>query len=80
MRRKTTVYLDDDLLRELKVEAAHTGCSVSDILEEALRTRGGRVPHRRRGRPGWIGSFASAEVTGESSEDFLRDELGRSSG
>lgn len=36
-RRKTTVYLDADLLRAAKMEAARSGRSDSDVVEEALR-------------------------------------------
>lgn len=78
MRRKTTVYLDEDLLRDVKVEAAHEGRAVSDILEEALRARGRAGSLDRRRVPEWAGSFSSTEVTGAASEDIVRDELGRS--
>ena len=37
MRRKTTVYLDDDLLRAAKVAAARAGKREYQVLEEALR-------------------------------------------
>lgn len=34
---KTTVYLDEDVLREIRVAAARRGCPVSDLVEDALR-------------------------------------------
>lgn len=37
MRKKTTVYLDPDLLRAAKVWAARTGRKDYEVLEEALR-------------------------------------------
>lgn len=37
-RRKTTVYLDDDLRIATKAVAATTDCSENDVIEEALRT------------------------------------------
>jgi len=37
MRRKTTVYLDDGLLRVLKVAAARSGQHEYEVLEQALR-------------------------------------------
>jgi len=37
MRRKTTVYLDDTLLRVLKVAAARSGQHEYEVLEQALR-------------------------------------------
>ncbi len=36
-RRKTTVYLDDDLLRAIKVVAAGTDRRDYEVIEEALR-------------------------------------------
>ena len=38
MRRKTTVYLEPDLLRAAKVWAARTGRKDYEIMEEALRS------------------------------------------
>jgi hypothetical protein len=37
MRRKTTVYLEDDLLRATKIAAARTGKRDYQVVEEALR-------------------------------------------
>lgn len=37
MRKKTTVYLESDLLRAAKVWAARTGRKDYEVLEEALR-------------------------------------------
>ncbi len=36
-RKKTTVYIEEDLLRAARVRAARTGTRDSDVLEEALR-------------------------------------------
>jgi hypothetical protein len=36
-RAKTTVYLDQDLLRAAKVQAARTGRREYEVFEEALR-------------------------------------------
>ncbi|HXF71370.1 MAG TPA: hypothetical protein VNO79_02010 [Actinomycetota bacterium] len=36
-RRKTTMYLDEDLLRRAKVLAARTGRRDYEVMEEALR-------------------------------------------
>ncbi|MFB3922263.1 MAG: CopG family transcriptional regulator [Terriglobia bacterium] len=38
MKRKTTVYLDDALLRALKVAAARSGQHEYQVLEHALRS------------------------------------------
>jgi hypothetical protein len=37
MKRKTTVYLEDDLLRAAKIAAARTGKRDYQVVEEALR-------------------------------------------
>jgi predicted transcriptional regulator len=37
MRRKTTVYLDSELLRATKIAAARTGRRDYQVVEEALR-------------------------------------------
>jgi hypothetical protein len=37
MRRKTTVYLEDGLLRALKVAAARSGWREYQVVEQALR-------------------------------------------
>jgi hypothetical protein len=37
VKRKTTVYLDDELLRAARVTAARSGKADSQVLEEALR-------------------------------------------
>lgn len=36
-RKKTTVYVDEELLRAARIEAATSGRSDSDVFEEALR-------------------------------------------
>ena len=37
MRRKATIYVEDDLLRATKVAAARTGKRDYQVVEEALR-------------------------------------------
>jgi hypothetical protein len=37
-KRKTTIYVDEDLLRGAKVLAARTGKKDYEVLEDALRT------------------------------------------
>jgi Arc/MetJ family transcription regulator len=37
MRRKTTIYVEDDLLRATKIAAARTGKRDYQVVEEALR-------------------------------------------
>jgi len=37
MKRKTTIYIEDDLLRAARVTAARSGKRDSQVVEEALR-------------------------------------------
>ena len=37
MSRRTTIYLDPDLHRALRIKAAETDRAVSDLVEEAVR-------------------------------------------
>ena len=37
MSRRTTIYLDPDLHRALRIKAAETDRSISDLVEEAVR-------------------------------------------
>lgn len=38
MKRKTTIYVEDGLLRALKIAAARTGQHDYELVEQALRT------------------------------------------
>ncbi|HXH56844.1 ribbon-helix-helix protein, CopG family [Iamia sp.] len=40
---RTTITLDDDLYREVKVQAARDGRTVGQIIEDALRARPGEA-------------------------------------
>lgn len=46
-RVKTTLSLDEELMRHVRVRAARTGRTQSDILEEALREGLGVIHHIR---------------------------------
>jgi hypothetical protein len=48
-RIKTTLSLDEDLMRQVRVRAARTGRTQSEVLEEALR-KGLGVVQRIRAR------------------------------
>jgi ABC-type ATPase with predicted acetyltransferase domain len=37
-KRKTTVYLDEEVLREAKIQAARTGQKDSELIESAIRS------------------------------------------
>ena len=45
---RTTIRLDDDLLREAKTLAAETDQTLTSIIEDALRERLERQRHQRR--------------------------------
>ena len=45
--RKTTVYLPDDLKRELGRVAAARGCSEAELIREAVRTLAEEAVSRR---------------------------------
>jgi hypothetical protein len=45
---KTTIELDDGLLRQAKSEAARTGVSLKSLIEDALRARLLPRPTRRQ--------------------------------
>jgi hypothetical protein len=49
-QRKTSLYLDEELLREAKVRAAREGRSTTSLIEESLRRllRGPSSGRRRR--------------------------------
>jgi hypothetical protein len=50
-RKKTTVYLDEDLLRAAKVMAARTGARDYEVLEAALKSfLGYGILERARGK------------------------------
>jgi hypothetical protein len=49
---RTTIRLDDALLSEVKAEAARTGRTLRQVVEDALR----ETLARREGRPGRRGS------------------------
>lgn len=45
---RTTVTLDDRLLRQAKLAAAHSGRSLSDLVDDGLRLLLDQRPERRR--------------------------------
>jgi hypothetical protein len=47
---RTTIRLDDDLLKRAKLKAAAEGRTFTDLIEEGLRLVLARKPGTRRGR------------------------------
>jgi len=72
MRRKTTVYLEDDLLRATKIAAARTGQRDYQVVEEALRAYLGLELLNRVG--------ARSKLTEDEALDLAYQELHRSRG
>ncbi|MBA2313492.1 MAG: ribbon-helix-helix protein, CopG family [Actinobacteria bacterium] len=71
---KTTLSLDEGLMRQVRVRAARTGRTQSDILEEALREGLGAV-----GRIRAVANGDENEALGIASEVVheIRSEAGR---
>lgn len=66
-KRKTTIYVDEDLLRGAKILAARTGKKDYEVLEDALRSHlGVDVLDRVRGR---------SELTEEQAVDLAHEAL-----
>ena len=72
MATKTTVYLPDDLKRELKRAAAETGRSEAEVIREGIRLAvRSSVPPKPR-----AGSFAHGNLAGRV-DDVLAAGFGR---
>ena len=83
---RTTLRIDDDLLRELKTRAADEGLSLSDVVNLVLRQSVAAPPRPRRpfkqktrnlGRPAFDVTKANAVVADLEDEAILR-KFGRS--
>jgi hypothetical protein len=48
---RTTVRLDDDLLKEAKVRAAEQGITLTQLIDESLRERLATRPRGKRRKP-----------------------------
>lgn len=64
--KKTTVYLDDDLLAAIKSAAVRRGVSEAEVIRAALRETVGATRPRPRG-----GLFASGETMSDRVDEFL---------
>ena len=71
---KTTVYLSEDLQRELKEVARRTGRREAVILREALADY---LRRQVRPQPRSIGSGEDVELAARDSEAWLRDQWDR---
>ena len=78
---RTTLRIDDDLLRELKTRAANEGLSLSDVVNRALRQSVAAPPRPRRpfkqktrnlGRPSFDVTKANAVAADLEDEAILR--------
>jgi len=66
-RSKATIYLDPDVLRATRVQAARTGKRDSDVVEEALREYLGLALLQR--------IWEKADLTEEEALELAYDEL-----
>ena len=62
MKRKTTIYIDDRILRALKIAAARTRQHDCDVVEQALRAYLGMELLQRTGSNDSKHSIAEAEA------------------
>jgi len=72
--RKTTVYLDEDSLREIKALAKETGRSEAALIREAVRAYVSRRPVRVLR---CAGAGEGPEDLAERTEQLLADGFGR---
>ena len=72
--RKTTVYLDEDSLREIKALAKETGRSEAALIREAVRAYVSRRPVRALR---CLGSGEGPEDLAAQTEELLADGFGR---
>jgi hypothetical protein len=54
---RTTVRLDDDLLKEAKVRAAQQGITLTQLIDESLRERLAARPRRMSAEPFRLGTY-----------------------
>ena len=66
-RRKTTIYVDDEVLRATRIRAARAGKRDSDIVEEALRAY--------LGFDAIESVWARSELTGDEALALANDEV-----
>ena len=66
-KKKTTVYIDEDLLRAAKIMAARTGVREYQILEDALR--------RYLGWEGIRNTWSRSDLSEDQALDLAYEEL-----
>lgn len=54
---RTTVYLPDDLLKKAKRQAAESRCTLTAVIEDALREAFARRIQKVRGKPVHLTTF-----------------------
>jgi hypothetical protein len=59
---RTTVRLDDSLLKEAKVRAAEQGITLTQLIDESLRERLATRPRRREPRPFRLRSYGKGGI------------------
>lgn len=68
--RKTTIYLSDETMNEIKLTARAQGRSEAEIVREALNDY---FERRRHDVPSIFGTWSGGTIGGADSEDWLRE-------
>ena len=74
---RTTLVIDDHLMRQLKAEAAREGRTMSDLVEKSLRAMLGRRPEQRTLPPLPTFNSGGARVDVEDRDALYRVMEGR---
>ena len=77
---RTTISIDDDVIRRAKLRATEEGKTLGQLVTEALRERIGRRPRSRRERYepvtfGEGGALPGVDLTNNAAVRDLMDEL-----
>lgn len=76
--KRTTVFLDEALLRKAQKRARADGKSFALLVREAVTAYVARPPRIPQQLPTWVGMFDSGHTdTSERVDEILRETLGR---
>lgn len=68
--RKTTIYLSEEIVGEIKLASKSEGRSEAEIVREALDDY---FERRRRDVPAIFGTWSGGTIGGANSEEWLRE-------
>jgi len=76
--KRTTVFLDEPMIRRLKQKARAEGKSFAQCVREAVAGYVAQPLGGKRPLPSWVGMFSSAYTdTSERVDEILAETLGR---